>query len=82
MPPKSTSSIRWIDLSEDQKKELLRFRSVQNCKKNRQKWKESDEDIEKLYESNEKRIAELEKMVEQFSKELEAYSAASASTSK
>ena len=82
MAPKSSATIRWIDLSEAQKKDVVRFRNVQNCKKNRQKWKENDEEIKQLYESNEKRIAELEQMAEKFSKELEAYSASSSRSSK
>lgn len=82
MAPKTKSSLRWIDLSEAEKKEVIRIRNVQNCKKNRKKWKQSDEEIQQLYESNENRIKQLEKLVEQFSKELEGHSSSSSSSGK
>lgn len=81
MAPKNRSNLRWIDLSEAEKKEVIRIRNVQNCKKNRKKWKQSDEEIQQLYDSNEARIKELERLVEQFSKELEGHSSSSSSSS-
>lgn len=68
---KSKTSIRWSDLSEAQRKEVVRVRNIHQCRKNRQRWKESDEEISTLFESNEKKIEDLEKMITELSKDLE-----------
>ena len=70
MPPKNQPPVRWIDLSDSQKKEVLRIRNMEQCRKNRRRWKETDADIQSLYESNEKKIEELEKLATKLSKEL------------
>lgn len=62
--------IRWIDLSNAQKKEVLRIRNMEQCRKNRQKWKEEDIEMEDLYQKNERKIEELENLVNKLSKEL------------
>lgn len=72
---------RWIDMSEAEKKEVIRIRSVENCKKNRKKWRENDREMQELYDSNEKRIHELEKVVARFSKELARDSRSSSKSS-
>lgn len=79
-PKKEQSSVRWIDLSEDEKKEVLRMRNVEQCRKNRKKWKESDEEMNSLYKSNEKKIEQLEEMVTQLSKELGSGGSSSSSS--
>lgn len=71
MSSSSKNGSEWVDQPEGGKKEVDRVRSVENCKKNRKKWKESDETIKALFESNEKRIRDLESMVHNFSKELD-----------
>lgn len=70
MSDKKAAPVRWIDLSEAEKKEVLRLRNVEQCRKNRRRWKETDQDIKNLYDSNERKIEELEGMVVKLSKEL------------
>lgn len=81
-PKKDQSSVRWIDLSEAEKKEVLRVRNVEQCRKNRKRWKESDEEMNSLYKSNEQKIEQLEQMVTKLSNELGSGSSSSNSTGK
>lgn len=78
-PKKQSSPLRWIDLTEAQKKEVLRIRNMEQCRKNRKRWKETDEEMKTLYDSNEKKIDELEKLVSKLSKELGGSSSSSSS---
>lgn len=70
MASRDLSSARWIDLSDAEKKEVIRLRNVEQCRKNRRRWKESDEEMKAIYESNEKKIDELEKLATKLSSEL------------
>lgn len=58
------------DISGEDRKEYLKARNAESCKCNRKKWKESNEEIKKIYDSNENRIKSLEKLVETLSYEL------------
>ena len=57
--------IRWIDLSEEQKKEVRRMRNAESARKHRlkKKMRGPSKDLEDEYMDNERRIDELEKMV-------------------
>lgn len=79
-PKKQASPLRWIDLTEAQKKEVLRIRNMEQCRKNRKRWKETDEEMKALYDSNEKKIDELEKLVSKLSNELRGASSSSSSS--
>lgn len=81
MAPKKSSQMRWIDLSEQERKEVLRVRNMMQCRKNRKKWKECDSEMEELYHSNEKKIEQLEKLVTKLSKELGSSSSSSSYSS-
>lgn len=61
----SSSNRKWKDFTEEEKNRIL-----ENNRRNRRRWKEEDAEIEALYESNEKRIRDLEKACDQLSKEL------------
>lgn len=62
--------IRWIDLTEAEKEQILKLRSSQGSRKNRQRWKENDKEMMELYEQNEKKIEHLERLVKQLSSQL------------
>lgn len=79
-PKNNPSPLRWIDLTDAQKKEVLRIRNMEQCRKNRRRWKESDEEMKSLYDSNQKKIEELEKLVSKLSNELGRYSSSSPSS--
>lgn len=49
---------------------MLRRRNTEVKQKNREKWRQSDREIQELYNSNEEKIKKLEGMVEQLSSEL------------
>lgn len=55
---------------EEERKELLRMRNVHQCRKNRKKWKERDDEMNNLYMENEARIHQLETMIDKMSAEL------------
>lgn len=82
MAPKKQSPVRWIDLNEGEKKEVLRIRNMEQCRKNRKRWKETDDEIRTLYDSNEKKIEKLEGMVTKLSSELGKSSSSSSSSKK
>lgn len=65
---------------DSEKKDFLRNRNAEYSRKSRQKWKESDEEIQDLYESNEKRIEDLEKLVVKLSKEMQLSNSPSSSS--
>lgn len=50
--------------------EKLRLRNVHQCRKNRKKWKECDDEMNNLYVENEIRIHQLETMIDKISTEL------------
>lgn len=66
----SRKQIRWIDLTETEKEQVLKLRSSQGSRKNRQRWKENDKEMMELYEQNEKKIEHLENLVKQLSSQL------------
>lgn len=55
---------------EKERSELLRLRNVHQCRKNRKKWKECDDEMNNLYVENEIRIHQLETMIDKMSAEL------------
>lgn len=61
----SKNRIRWIDLSEEEKREVLRIPNAESARKSREKKKLKRElgDIEEQYKSNEERIKGLEQCV-------------------
>lgn len=73
---------RWIDLPEEEKREVLRRRNVDQCRKNRQKWRDNDKEMQELYDKNEKKIEQLERMAERLSAELEQAQSSSSSKSR
>lgn len=70
MPSKKSTSSRQDTLREPERKEMLRRHNTEIKRKNRQKWRESDREIQELYDSNQVRINQLERMVDQLSNEL------------
>lgn len=60
----SHAQIRWIDLSEDQKKQVLRMRNAASARKSRQKRRAEEDKIEKLHDAIESRMDDLESNVE------------------
>ena len=57
-----SASIRWIDLTDDQKKVVYQIRNTESGRKNRKKWRENDKEMEQLYKDNEQRILQLEEL--------------------
>lgn len=70
MPPRQNSSVKMNSLSDDKKKEKIKIRNTENARRNRQRWREEDVEMVKIYEENEKRINQLEKQVVDMTKEL------------
>lgn len=62
---------RWIDLSDQQKADVVRLRNNASARKSRQKKKEKAQTMETRYVQNEKRIKHLEKMVDELSEQLQ-----------
>lgn len=61
--PNNAENVRWIDLSQQQKKSVMRLRNSITSYNNRQKWKRQDEEMLQLLNSNEETIQYLEAMV-------------------
>lgn len=74
--------VRWIDLSEEEKKEVLRIRNAESARKSRQKKRQEDGDIEEVFKSNEKRIKDLEKVLHDLSSEIKSSKTASSKSTK
>lgn len=66
----SIKTVRWSLLSDSEKRDILRKRNTQNARESRKKWKNSDYEIQRLFDSNEEKIGGLEKMVSEMTKEL------------
>ena len=81
MSSNTNKSNKWIQLPEAEQKEFLKNRNAEYSRKSRQKWKESDEEMRILYESNEKKIKHLENMVNSLSKKIQHSSISSSSSS-
>lgn len=64
-------NVRWIDLSDDQKKDVLRKRNADSARKFRQNKKVEEERIDKIYKSNEKRMDRLDRAVHSLTQEAE-----------
>ena len=75
-----SASIRWIDLTDDQKKVVYQIRNTESGRKNRKKWRENDKEMEQLYKDNEQRILQLEGLVNQLRNELQVPQNHSSST--
>lgn len=56
--------------SDLEKKEIYKVKNRMNARRNRKRWKESDQEIESIFNDNEKRIKELEQMADRLSREL------------
>lgn len=63
-------SSKYSNMSDEDNRDLARVRNTETARRNRRKWKDSDFEIEKLYESNQQRIINLERMVVDLSEEL------------
>lgn len=74
-------NVRWMDYTDAEKKQVLRIRNTESSRKNRRKWKEQDNDMKAIYDSNEQRIQQLENMVLSLSSELKNGSRSSATSS-
>lgn len=70
MAPKQNKNIDFNNLSEAEKKDILRMRNTENARNNRKRWRDNDREMEELYTSNQSRIYKLEKMVDELSAEL------------
>lgn len=70
MSPKQNKNINLNNLSEAEKKDILRIRNTENARNNRKRWKDNDREMEELYTSNQSRIHKLERMVDELSAEL------------
>lgn len=75
----ASRSVRWSQLSETDKKDILRKRNTHNARESRKKWKISDNEIQELFDSNEQKIIGLEKLVLEMTKELDTKSDSSSS---
>lgn len=67
----SSSKVRWIDLTEEQKKDVLRIRNADSARKFRAKKRDEEERVESLHNSNEKRMDRLERTVDSLTKEVQ-----------
>lgn len=67
----SQSSIRWIDLTEEQKKSVMRIRNAESAKRSRQNKREKEAQMKERWEENEKKIKSLEKLIEDLSNEIQ-----------
>lgn len=70
MPTSQPNQIAWNHLSDDEKRDLKKMKNAMDARNNRRRWKESDMECEELLRRNDKRIADLEKMADQLSREL------------
>lgn len=57
-------------MSEQQKRDMLRHKNTQNARRNRRRWRENDSEMQQIYDSNERKIEKLERMVVDLSDEL------------
>lgn len=62
--------LRWSQISDDDKRELKKMKNALDARNNRRRWKQSDMECEELLQRNDKRIAELEQIADQLSREL------------
>lgn len=69
-PPAPHRQIKWIDLTDDQKKQVLRIRNADSARRSRQKKKQHRDEVERAYEENERRIEHMERVVDELSAEL------------
>lgn len=67
---KSRRQSRNNDLSDQEKKELQRKRNIGYLRKSREKVKEEEKSDKQIFEDNEKKIKQLEGMVERLESEL------------
>lgn len=67
----STANIRWIDLTAEQKKKVIRMRNAESARKSRQNRREKDAGMKERWEQNEKKIEDLEKLVDQLTNEIQ-----------
>lgn len=63
-------AIRWIDLTAEQKKQVLRMRNTESARRSRDRKRQQQQTVERAYQENEKRIEELESLVQSLSAEL------------
>ena len=66
------ASVRWIDLTAEQKKQVLRIRNTESARRSRERKRQQRDQIERAYEENEKKIDELESLVQSLSAELQS----------
>lgn len=74
----SSSGIRWIDLTEEQKRDVIRIRNAESARRSRQNKREKESKLESEWEDNERRIENLEKMVDDLTDRLRPQSGSSA----
>lgn len=68
--PPPGKNLRWIEMSESEKKEVFRQRNIANLRRSRQKKKMEEIEDRKIFEENEKKIRQLESMAKAMEKEL------------
>lgn len=61
---------RWIDMTEAEKQEVYRQRNIANLRKSRNKKKNEEKEDNRILEENDKKIADLERMVKNMEREL------------
>lgn len=72
----------FTNFSESDRKERLKKRNTEVKGNNRQKWKESDLEMQQLYDSNQARIIQLEQIVDVLNRELSGSTSGSKTSSK
>lgn len=70
------------NLSDSDRKEILKKRNTEVKRNNRQKWKQSDLEMQQLYDHNQARIMQLEQMVDGLNRELAGSTSAPKSSCK
>lgn len=66
----SSSQIRWIDLSEEQKRAVIRMRNTESARRSRQNRREKEAEMQQKWNENEKKIQDLEKLVDKLTDEM------------
>lgn len=69
-PPQPRRQIKWIDLTPEQKKQVIRIRNAESARRSRQKKREDRDRMERTCEENDRRIEEMERVVNELTAEL------------
>lgn len=71
-PSPSLTSKRWIDMTEEEKKAVIRIRNAESARRSRQNKRQRELQLKSGWEENEKRIESLEKIVDALTDELQS----------